>query len=246
MPSRTVAVAYKWALDPASVPLSTDGTPDLRAARSAISEDDPVAIALGRQLADSLGCECIGLSVGGHDLTTPTARKIALSHGLDRLTLVADAPDLDAASTAQMLASLVRAEPSVDLVLTSEAAIDTASGLVPATLAGYLGWPCLFGVTAVTPNGDVLRVTRRTATGAEELEISGPAVLAVASDAVPAKVPGMRDILMAGKKLANVVPAPSVTPTTIVPPQRRRLPEPNRVRAMVTFDDLAALVKELA
>ena len=41
---------------------------------------------------------------------------------------------------------------------------------------------------------------RDTAGGTQVLEISGPAVLAASTDAAVPRVPGMRDILAAGKK----------------------------------------------
>jgi electron transfer flavoprotein beta subunit len=91
---------------------------------------------------------------------------------------------------------------------------------VPVVLAGQLGWPAVGEVTAVSGQAGLLRVERAVAGGKQVLESTGPTVLAASTDAAVPRVPGMKDILAAGKKpvetldLAGLdVPASNATVT---------------------------------
>jgi electron transfer flavoprotein beta subunit len=55
-------------------------------------------------------------------------------------------------------------------------------------------------VTSITGHEGALRVERAIPGGVQVLEISGPAVLAASADAAAPRVPGMKDLLAAGKK----------------------------------------------
>jgi len=48
----TIVVAYKWAPNPQDAAVGSDGSVDFTRAKSAISEYDPVAFELARQVAD--------------------------------------------------------------------------------------------------------------------------------------------------------------------------------------------------
>ena len=87
-----VVVAYKWAPNPQDAEVRPDGTVDWGRARSAVSEYDPVAFELARQLVDAAGGEVVGLTVGDAAIDSTLARKAALSRGLDRLVMVAASP----------------------------------------------------------------------------------------------------------------------------------------------------------
>lgn len=138
----TVVVAYKWAANLADASVRPDGTVDLSRAHPAVSEDDPVALALGRSVADAAGVGCVGVSVGPASVASPTARKAALARGLDRALVVAD----DATSgwnltdAGAALAALVGRVPDARLVVTGEASVDENARMVPALMAGFLGW----------------------------------------------------------------------------------------------------------
>ncbi|WP_282947612.1 electron transfer flavoprotein subunit beta/FixA family protein, partial [Cellulomonas endometrii] len=168
--------------------------------------------------------EVVALSGGPAASDTPLARKAALSRGPDRLVLVADDALAGAGSTptAAVLAAAVRAIGDVDVVLTGPESVDNGDRQVPHTLAGYLGWPGLASVSDVQDADGGLVVQRTTDAGVQVLDVTGPAVLAVAADAVVARVPGMKDILGAAKKPTTVlaladldVPAPAATATTV-------------------------------
>lgn len=203
----TIAVAYKWAANPQDAAVGPDGAVDWSRAKEAISEYDPVAVELARGLADAAGLPLVGLSVGGPDVAGTMARKAALSRGLDELVVVAD-PALDGAgttATALTLAALVR-EVGPTVVLTGDSSVDVGAQMVPTVLGGALGWPVLTQVTAVSGEPGDLLVRRAHLGGFQEVHVTGPVVLAVAADAVVPRVPGMKDILAAGKKPVREVP----------------------------------------
>lgn len=197
-----IVVAYKWAAKPQDAIVAANGTVDWSRAAAAVSEYDPVAIELGRQLADASGGELIGVSVGGPELASPMAKKAALSRGLDRAVIVAD-DALSGASTTETalaLAALVTRIGGVDLVLTGDSSVDTGARMVPAVLAGALGWPVVLQASSVAGTPGELRVERAHEGGSQLLAVRGPAVVSVAADAMVARVPGMKDILAAGKR----------------------------------------------
>lgn len=197
-----IVVAYKWAPNPQDATVSPAGVVDWSRAKSGISEYDPVAIQLARQLADATGGEVIGLTAGTRGVDATLARKAALSRGLDRVVIVAD-DGLEGAGTTELaavLAAAVRHIGDVDLVLTGDSSVDMGAKMVPTVLAGQLGWPAVGEVTAVSGEAGLLRVERALPDGTQVVQITGPAVLAASTNAVVPRVPGMKDILAAGKK----------------------------------------------
>jgi electron transfer flavoprotein beta subunit len=197
-----IVVAYKWAPNPQDASVGVDGAVDWSRAKSGISEYDPVAIELARRLAGATGDEVIGLTAGPKGVDTSMARKAALSRGFDRAVIVAD-DALEGAGTTELaavLAAAVRHIGEVDLVITGDSSVDVGAKMVPAVLAGQLGWPAIGEVTAVSGQAGQLRVERDIAGGTQVLEIAGPAVLAASTNAAVPRIPGMKDILAAGKK----------------------------------------------
>ena len=70
-------------------------------------------------------------------------------------------------------------------------------------------------VGQVRTDGDAVLVTRSLPTGEQELRCATPAVLSVATDAATARVPGMKDILAAGKKPSSVNAASDVAAAVV-------------------------------
>lgn len=198
----TIVVAYKWAANPQDAGVGADGTVDWSRAKAGVSEYDPVAIELGRQLADATGAELVGITVGAKDAGSPLARKAALSRGFDRAVILADdsVAGWGSAETGAHLAAIVGHIGSVDVVLTGDSSVDVGAKLVPNALAGALGWPILSEVKSVTGTPGDLLVERAHAGGSQVLKATGPVVLSVATDAMLPRVPGMKDILAAAKK----------------------------------------------
>lgn len=249
-----ILVAYKWAADPQEAQIAADGSVDLSRARSAISDYDEVAIEVAVQVAGD-GDEAVGATVGGPQVGIPMALKSALSRGLDRtVVLGADAlQDAGTSATALALAGVVEHVGEVDLVLTGDCSIDVGARMVPAVLAGLLGWPAITDVTAIRrESGGALEVERAVPGGFEVLALTTPAVLAVATDAAVPKVPGMKDILAAGRKPSEKLDLTDVglTPervTGLAGTLLRRTPAERAARAGTVIDttDPAAAAAEL-
>ncbi|KQY47709.1 electron transfer flavoprotein subunit alpha [Cellulomonas sp. Root137] len=215
-----IAVAYKWAPNPQDATVAGDGTVDWSRAKASVSEYDQVAVEVGRRLADATGAELVGVTIGAADVGSTMARKAALSRGLDRLVLVGDdqLAGAGATRTATVLAQVVDLVGDVDVVLTGDSSQDLGAQLVPAVLAATLGWPVLTNVTSVVGTAGDLTVERVQEGGTQTLHVTGPVVLAVSGDAAVPRVPGMKDILAAGKRPTDVVdvPAPAPEPITVV------------------------------
>ena len=213
-----IVVAYKWARNPQDAVVDDAGEVDWARAKFAISEYDCVAMEVGRQLADACSAELIGFTVGGTDAASSLAAKAALSRGLDRLVVVGGEDrldDLESTETAAWLAAGIAHIGGVELILTGDSSVDNGARLVPALLAGFLGWPCLLEVNEVKADAATVIVTRSISGAHETLEVPLPAVVACAPDAAVPRVPGMRDILAAGKKPAETVPAGDLAPAVV-------------------------------
>lgn len=204
----SILVAYKYAANPQDASVDSDGRIDWSRAKKSISEYDPVAIQVGRDLADAIGTQLVGISAGGADIAGGAAKKNAMSKGFDRGLLLADDALIGANATtiAAALAALVRHESEANLVLTGDASIDEGARLVSALLAAHLGWPCLQNVATIEATGDGWSVTQNLPGGASRtVTITGAAVLAITSDAATPKAASMKDILAAAKKPVDVL-----------------------------------------
>ena len=198
----TVVVAYKYAANRQDASVTADGSVNWSRAKSTVSEYDPVAIQLGRDLADANGAELVGVSVGAKDAASSMAKKNALSKGLDRAVVVADgdAPTWNATKVASALAELVKGVDGADILLTGDSSVDEGARMVSALAAGYLGWPCFQGVVSVVKTAEGYEITQNVPGGTRTVAVAGPVVVAAAPDAVTPKVPSMKEILAAGKK----------------------------------------------
>lgn len=196
-----IVVAYKWAPDPQDATVSDDGVVQWSAKRS-MSEYDPVAIRVGRLLADATGAELIGLTAGEAAAGTPKAIQAAASRGLDRTVVVAD--DALAGASPEtygaILAAAIEKIGDVDLVITGEASADVSGKAVPGLMAGHLGWPAICNVTSVSGGAGSWKVERMHRGGAQVLAIPMAAVLSVTTDAESIPLVGMKDMMAARKK----------------------------------------------
>lgn len=222
----TIAVAYKWAGNPQDAVVDASGAVDWSRAKPAVGEYDVVAIELGRRLADATGQPLVGVTVGGPAADVSLARKAALSRGLDELVVVLAPEATDTASVALALAEAVTTIDDVRVVLTGESSTDVAAKLTGPVLAGRLGWPAVLDVREVEPGQGQVRVVTAVPGGTRTLEVTGPVVLAVASDAVKPRVATMKDILAAAKKPVRVLASTARPAFALLggyrPPQRTR------------------------
>lgn len=204
----TIVVAYKYAPNPQDATVRETGEIDWSRAHSSVCESDPVAIELGRRLADDADAELVGISVGLAEAGSAKARKSAMARGFDRGVVVADdaVSNWNSTRVARVLAQLVERESAI-LVITGAASVDDSAGIIPALIAGFLGWPCFLEVKSVEKTDSGYQIEQQAPGGNRTIEITGNAVLAATSDAVMPRVAGMKEILAAGKKPVEVLAA---------------------------------------
>lgn len=228
----TVAVAYKVARNPEAAKVQDDGEIDWSNSRPTISDDDAVAMRVASDLAAELGTQAVALTVGGAIAGTGAIRKNALAKGPDRALIVAEDATAEWSSTTvgQALALLAQRAGDVNLLITGPGSIDEGARVVPALIAAHLGWPCFQDISSVRKEGEALIITQELPGERRTLKLTGPAVLAVTSDAAEVSMPGMRDILSAGKKPFEVVASEELdlSFTGATPVARRRPEEKDR------------------
>lgn len=228
----SVVVAYKYTTNPQDARVGEDGIVDWSNAKPSMSDYDPVAATLGRELANALDTELVGITVGGKAVGASMAKKSAMSKGFDRGIVVADdaTTDWNPTQYASVLAQIVGGIGDVQVVLTGDSSIDNGARITSALIGGFLGWPVFQGVEKVEQSATGLRLTQQTTTGKRTVDVSGPVVVAATSDAIRVSVPSMKEILAAGKKpvdmreLTDFVPADAGLDVTATakPPVRER------------------------
>jgi electron transfer flavoprotein beta subunit len=195
-----------------------------------ISQYDLNAIEAGKALAQD-GGQLIGLSVGGNALESTKLRKDLLSRGLDELFLVMDEghPYDDTFQTAAALKAAVEEIGDYDLVLCGIGSGDLYAQEVGNVLGAMLGVSVMNDVSKITPAQGAVIVERCIGNVVEELEIGLPAVLSVTADINTPSIPGMRDIMKAGKKPVEAVDVSVGIPeekaeilSQLAPPQKGR------------------------
>ena len=196
-----IAVCCKFVPDLQDMEVGAGGAVNFSRAKWEISEYDLQAVEAGVRLAKETGGKLTAVSVGGTRIDNSQLKKDLLSRGPQELYLVADdaLANADAAQTAAVLADVVR-KLDVDLVLCGEGSADNYAQQVGLQLGERLGWITFASVNAVTAGEGTLTVERALETETETLEFALPAVLSVTSSINEPPRPGMKDILMAGKK----------------------------------------------
>jgi len=156
------------------------------------------------------------VTVGAASIDDSKLKKNVLARGVDDLVMVADdaLTALDTAGTAEELAAVV-GEGDFDLILCGDGSADEYAQQVDVQLAARLGVPSVNAVTAIKAEGDSMVLERTLEDVVEEVEVPLPAVIAVTPDVATPRIPGMKDILAAGKKPMDVKGAP-VAPVSAV------------------------------
>ena len=183
-------LAFKWAKNPQDARVGTDGSVDWSGAKMAVTDDDAAAAEVARDLLGD--GSIVGLTLGDGDASWAAARGAAST-----VCLTDASPDPDARVTADALAAGVQHIGEAEVVVIGDSPWDP---LVPACLGARLGWRTVGGVTSAVVDGDHVRVTRRTSTGTQVLDVDPPVVLAVRARRAEQRTPGMRDVLAARKK----------------------------------------------
>ena len=228
-----IAVAFKAVPDAQDVQVAGDRTLDFSKAKLTISEYDKNALELGAQLAD----EAVAITVGGKDIDNSKLKKDVMARGMGHLY------------TAAALADVLAKAGDVDAVICGDGSADNYLQQVDVQLAEKLGWPVVTAACKVEVNGSTAVVTRALEDCTEVVEVELPAVISVTPDVAEPRIPGMKDILAAGKKpmdVAGADNAPAAALTTVeclAPEQVARKQEIVDVADDGAIEKLAAAVK---
>ena len=184
-----VVAAIKIVPDDQDIQVAADRSLDFSKARPVVSEYDLNALEAAVQLAAA------------------KTKKNVLARGMEALYLTADdaCADMDAYATAQVLAPMVEDLDGWDVVLVGDGSADLYAKQTGAQLAARLNVPYVAGAIALEEDGGSLKVRRKTEDEVEVLSVPLPAVVSVLPEAAAPRIPGMKDILAAGKKPMEAV-----------------------------------------
>jgi len=199
MPNKVV-VCYKWVLDEAYIMLNADTSLDISRAEWKISDYDRNAIEAGIRAAKTLEGIAVGLTFGTAE--AKSSLKTALSRGLEESYWVnaEEASDADGAVTANALAGAVSKIEDVKLVVCAEGASDTFARQTAPRIGALLDIPVITSVCELSIDGNTLKATRKLKDSLETLEVELPCVVAVLPEINEAPIPGLKAVLVAGKK----------------------------------------------
>jgi electron transfer flavoprotein beta subunit len=196
-----VIVCYKIVPEEANIEINQDGSLSFANAEWKLSQYDLNAVEAAMQLVEAVGGSVTALTVGDQKIENSKLKKSILARGPEDLYLVKDErlKRADTHLTAAVLAAAV-AYIGFDLVLCGEGSSDFYAQQVGIQLGELLQVPVINAVSKITPAGDRLIIERTLEDEIETLELSLPAVLAVTADINVTRLPGMKEILAAGKK----------------------------------------------
>ena len=106
--------------------------------------------------------------------------------------------------------SLVDGLDAADLIVCGDGSADNYAQQVDVQLADALGLPVVTAVSAVSVEGAVATCDRMLETQLQTVQVDLPAVISVVPDIALPRIPGMKDILAAGKKPSSVNAASDV------------------------------------
>lgn len=207
-----IVVPFKVVLDDQDIVAAPNGSLDCSRAKPVVSLYDLNAIEaaakLGEAVADS---SVVGISVGSASVDDSKLKKGVLSRGVDALRLIADdsCASLDARATAQALAHVLDGM-EWDVVVCGDGSADLAAQQVDAQLAHLLGVPAVSAVVSMEVADGKIIAERQLESEIETVEIPLPAVVSVSPGIAEPRIPGMREILAAGKKPSTLVEQPEV------------------------------------
>ncbi|HIT51580.1 MAG TPA: electron transfer flavoprotein [Candidatus Aveggerthella excrementigallinarum] len=213
-----IAVAFKVVHDDQDINVKADRALDYSRAGRVVSTYDLNAIEAAAQLAAaSEGSTVTALTVGDAGIDNSKLKKNVLARGVDDLRMVADdaCAGLDAHATALVLGDMVEELGGFDVIVCGDGSADDFAQQVDVQLAARLGVPVVTSATNVQAKGGVLEVERTLEDVVETVEVECPCVVSVTPDMVQPRIPGMKDVLAAGKKPMNVTTAATAHAATL-------------------------------
>ncbi len=197
-----VVAAIKIVPDDQDIQILPDGSLDYAKSRPIISEYDLNALEAAVQLASRTNGTAEAISAGPASIDDSKTKKNILARGIDALYMTADdaCADMDSFATAQVLSRMVNELDGWDVILTGAGSADLYAKQVGAQLAARLAVPYVAAAIEMKEEDGALIVRRKTEDAVETVKVQCPAVVAVLPEAASPRIPGMKDILAAGKK----------------------------------------------
>ena len=205
-----IVAAFNVVPDDQDIQVASDRSLDYSKAKNTVSAYDLNALEAAAQLAAAEpGSKVVAVSAGPASIDDSKLKKNVLARGVDELYLTADdaCANLDANATVAALAELLSKVGAWDVVLCGDGSADNYAQQVDVQLAARLGVPVVNGATRIAAKGGALEVERTLEDVVETVEVPLPAVVSVTPDIAEPRIPGMKDILAAGKKPMNVAAA---------------------------------------
>ncbi len=213
-----IVAAFKVVPDDQDIQVSADGSLDYSKAKGIVSTYDLNALEAAAQLAAANdGSSVVAMTAGPASIDDSKLKKNVLARGVDELFMAADDAyaNMDARATAEALAALVGKVGAFDLILCGDGSADNYAQQVDVQLAAKLGLPVVNGATKIEAQGSPLIVERTLEDVVETVEVPLPAVVSVSPDIALPRIPGMKDILAAGKKPSTVEAASEAAPAVV-------------------------------
>lgn len=213
-----IVVAVKVVADDQDIFVAGDRSLDYSKAHQVISSYDKNAIEAAAQLAAANDGQVVVISATTAKGTDAKLKKDILSRGVDELFMVTDdsLETADSRATALVLKRIIDEKASdYDLIVTGDGSADFYAGQVNIQLAAALDVPVINEVTSMAVEGDKLVVERTLDEEIETAEVPMPAVVAVSPAIGEPRIPGMREILAAGKKPSTVDELGGAAETTV-------------------------------
>ena len=205
-----IIVSCKIVPDDQDIQVASDRILDYSKAKGTVSTYDLNAIEAAAQLAAAVeGSKVTAVTAGPASVDDSKLKKNVLARGVDELVMAADDAyaNMDARATAEALAALVAKAGDWDVVVCGDGSADDYAQQVDVQLAVRLGVPVVNAAVKITPEDGALVVERVLEDVVETVRVPLPAVVSVTPDVAVPRIPGMKDILAAGKKPMEVVGA---------------------------------------
>lgn len=195
-----IVACYKWVTDEADIKVNADLSVDLSKAKGKISDYDRNAIEASVQIAASSGGRAVGLTFGSSK--TRKSLKDALSRGLEEVYWVKaeEAEAADGNLTARALVAGIKALGDVSLLICAEGASDSYARQTAPRIAAALDLPAITSVCQLKLEGQTLTAVRKLDDSLQTVKVELPAVVAVLPEAFRPTIPGLKAVMMAGKK----------------------------------------------
>ena len=205
-----VFVAAKLVPDDQDIQIASDRSLDYSKAKPTVSAYDLNAIEAAAQLAAANDATLKVVTAGPASIDDSKLKKNLLARGTNELVMAADdaLAGADALQTAKTLAKLIAGQGEFDLVVCGDGSADEYAQQVDVQVACQLGVPVVTAASRIEIKGNVLEADRVLEDEIQTVQVDLPAVVSVVPDIALPRIPGMKDILQAGKKPMNVGGAP--------------------------------------